>query len=254
MTDTNGYVQTEIIEGVGVISFYHPQRNSLPASLLEALARAVEKAGQDPAIRVILLKSVGDKVFCSGASFDELSNIQDEAQGHRFFMGFANVINAMRSCPKFIVGRIQGKCVGGGVGLAAAADYCLALDTSDIKLSELAVGIGPFVVGPAVERKLGVSAFTQLAIDASAWRSAAWACQRGLFAEIYPNAEALDEAIQKLVKILSQSNPEAMVEMKKVFWAGTAHWQELLPERAAISGRLVLSDFCKNAIASFKSK
>jgi methylglutaconyl-CoA hydratase len=254
MTETNGYVQTEIREGIGVISFYHPQRNSLPASLLQALAGAVEKAGQNPAIRVIQLKSEGDKVFCAGASFDELSNIQEEAQGHRFFMGFAHVINAMRCCPKLIVARIQGKCVGGGVGLAAAADYCLALDTSDIKLSELAVGIGPFVVGPAVERKLGLSAFAQLAIDAHAWRSAAWASGRGLFAEIYPNVEALDEAIQKLTNTLSQSNPEAMAEMKKIFWAGTEHWDVLLPQRAAISGRLVLSDFCKNAIASFKSK
>lgn len=254
MTDTNGYVQTEIKEGLGVISFFHPQRNALPAALLEALTRAVEKAGQDPAVRVILLKSQGDKVFCAGASFDELSAIQDEEQGRRFFMGFAQVINAMRTCPKFVIARVQGKCVGGGVGLAATADYCLALDSADIKLSELAVGIGPFVVGPAVERKMGVSAFSQLAMDAGGWRSADWARQHGLFAEVHPNEEALDQAIQKLAKTLSLSNPEAMAEMKKIFWAGTEHWQELLPERAAISGRLVLSDFCKKAISAFKSK
>jgi methylglutaconyl-CoA hydratase len=254
MTDTNGYVQTEIEEGVGVISFFHPQRNSLPGSMLDALARAVEKAGQDPAILVVLLKSQGDNVFCAGASFDELSSIQVEEQGLDFFMGFANVINAMRTCPKFIIARIQGRCVGGGVGLAAVADYSLALDNADIKLSELAVGIGPFVVGPAVERKLGLSAFSQLAIDAHAWHSAEWARQMGLFAEIHPTEESLDQAIQKLVKTLSQANPEAMSEMKKIFWAGTEHWDVLLPERAAISGRLVLSDFCKKAIASFKSK
>jgi methylglutaconyl-CoA hydratase len=254
MTETNGYVQTETKEGVGVISFFHPQRNALPASLLEALTRAMEKSGQDPAVRVILLQSKGNKVFCAGASFDELSAIQDEEQGRRFFMGFAKVINAMRTCPKFVIGRVQGKCVGGGVGLAASADYCLALDSAEIKLSELAVGIGPFVVGPSVERKMGVSAFSQLAMDAGGWRSADWARQHGLFAEVHPNEEAMDQAIQKLAKTLSQSNPEAMAEMKKIFWAGTEHWQELLPERAAISGRLVLSDFCKNAISAFKSK
>jgi methylglutaconyl-CoA hydratase len=160
----------------------------------------------------------------------------------------------MRKCPKFIIGRIQGKCVGGGVGLAAAVDYAIATDKAEIKLSELAVGIGPFVVGPVVERKIGTSAFSQLAIDASMWRNAEWARRKGLFAEVYADEETLDEAVARIANLLSHSNPQAMQEMKKIFWQGTEHWDHLLPERARISGKLVLSEFTKNAIEKFKKK
>jgi methylglutaconyl-CoA hydratase len=160
----------------------------------------------------------------------------------------------MRTCPKFIIGRIQGKCVGGGVGLAASVDYAIATENADIKLSELAMGIGPFVVGPAVERKIGLSAFSQLSIDASSWRNAQWAGRKGLFSEVYPSIAEMDKAVLQLAEQLSHSNPEAMTEMKKIYWKGTEHWDSLLIERAAISGRLVLSDFSKNAIEQFKAK
>jgi methylglutaconyl-CoA hydratase len=183
-----------------------------------------------------------------------LVSISTEAEGLKFFSGFANVINAMRHCPKFIIVRVQGKCVGGGVGIAAAADYAIALEGADIKLSELSVGIGPFVVGPAVERKMGTSAFTALSIDANSWRNSDWAKKKGLFAEVHPNVASMDESIRRLSDALAHSNPEAMAELKKTFWAGTEHWTTLLKERAAMSGKLVLSGFTKKAIASFKSK
>ena len=202
---------------------------------------------------MIILKSAGDKTFCSGASFDELVAIKNEAEGLKFFSGFAHVINAMRKCPKFIIGRIQGKCVGGGVGLASAVDYAFATNKADVKLSELAVGIGPFVVGPAVERKIGTSAFSVLAIDATNWRNTDWAKRKGLFAEIHDSIENMDEAIYNLASTLAHANPVAMTEMKKIFWRGTEHWEELLKERAAISGKLVLSEFTKNAIEKFKT-
>ncbi len=253
MNDTTGYVQTETHQGVGVITFFHPRGNSLPSVLLENLARAFQQAAHDPEIRVVVLKSAGDRTFCAGASFDELSSISSEAEGKKFFMGFASVINAMRKCPKLIIGRVQGRCVGGGVGLAAATDYCLATDQAQVKLSELAVGIGPFVVGPAVERKIGRSAFSQLAIDAAQWRNADWARRRGLFAETHPDIDSLDEAVRNLAFTLSHSNPEAMAELKKIFWQGTADWDELLAERASISGRLVLSSFSREAIRKFKN-
>jgi methylglutaconyl-CoA hydratase len=254
MDQTNGYVHTENIAGKGIITFYHPQSNSMPSSLLRALADAVRRAGEDPGIKVIIVQSAGEKSFCAGASFDELSAIRTEAEGLAFFSGFALVINAMRTCPKLIIGRVQGKCVGGGVGLAAATDYCLASDKADIKLSELAVGIGPFVVGPAVERKIGTSAFSQLAIDATGWRSASWAREKGLFADIFPDIRSLDDAVNALAERLCASHPEAMAELKAVFWTGTDHWDSLLAARAAISGRLVLSDFSREAIARFKNR
>ncbi|MBK6828838.1 MAG: enoyl-CoA hydratase/isomerase family protein [Chitinophagaceae bacterium] len=248
------YVRSELHQGVKAIEFFHPQSNSLPGALLRELASAITHAGEDPDAKLIVLRSAGDGAFCAGASFDELTAIKTEAEGLQFFSGFALVINAMRNCPKLIIGRIQGKCVGGGVGLAASVDYAIATEAADIKLSELAVGIGPFVVGPAVERKIGTSAFSQLAIDASMWRNAEWARRKGLFAEVHPDATALDEAIRRLSGTLAHSSPQAMAEMKKVFWKGTEHWETLLFERAAISGRLVLSDFTKNAIAAFKAK
>ncbi|MEO7983572.1 MAG: enoyl-CoA hydratase/isomerase family protein [Bacteroidota bacterium] len=250
----DAYVKSALHQGITSIEFFHPQSNSLPAQLLSELATAVTHAGEDPDTIVIILRSAGEKTFCAGASFDELVAIKNEEEGLTFFSGFANVINAMRRCPKFIIGRIQGRCAGGGVGLAAAVDYAIATEGADVKLSELAIGIGPFVVGPGVERKIGSSAFSQLAIDAVMWRNADWAKRKGLFAELHPDTGAMDESIKKLTATLMHSSPEAMREMKKIFWKGTEDWDQLLIERAAISGRLVLSDFTKNAIEKFKAK
>ena len=249
-----GYVKSETHNGITSIEFFHPQSNSLPGKILEELAQQIHFAGTHEESKVIILKSSGDKAFCAGASFDELLQIKNEAEGLQFFSGFAKVINAMRRCPKFIIARVQGKCVGGGVGLAAAADYAIAVEAADVKLSELAVGIGPFVVGPAVERKIGVSAFSALAIDASMWRNSEWAKKKGLFAEVHPAVENMDEAVQRLANTLAHSSPDAMAELKKITWKGTEHWDTLLAERAAISGRLILSDFSRKAIEKFKKK
>jgi methylglutaconyl-CoA hydratase len=250
----DAYVKSEFHKGITTIEFFHPQSNSLPSKILSELAQTIHGAGNDEETKVIIIRSGGNKAFCAGASFEELAAIKTEEQGLEFFSGFANVINAMRKCPQFIIARIHGKCVGGGVGIAAAADYAIGTEAAEIKLSELAVGIGPFVVGPAIERKTGVSAFSQLAIDASMWRNAEWARRKGIFAEVHTTEDAMDESIRRLAESLSHSNPEAMAEMKKIFWKGTEHWDVLLKERAAISGRLVLSNFTRNAIASFKKK
>jgi len=251
---SDAYVRSSYHHGITTIEFFHPQSNSLPGKILDELAQAIHGAGNDTETKLVILRSAGEKAFCAGASFDELAAIQNEEQGLQFFSGFAHVINAIRTCPKFVIARIQGKCVGGGVGIAAAADYAIAMEGADVKLSELAVGIGPFVVGPAVERKIGVAAFSQLAIDATMWRNAEWARKKGLYAELHHTTADMDEAIQKLSHTLMHSSPEAMAEMKKIFWKGTEHWNQLLVERAAISGSLVLSDFTKQAIAKFKKK
>lgn len=246
------YVKLDIKNKVGYIEFFHPAHNSLPGDLLAELAQTITDAGQNDAIKVIVLKSGGDRTFCAGASFKELININDEATGKVFFSGFANVINAMRKCPKFIIGRIQGKTVGGGVGLAASTDYCMATKFAAIKLSELNIGIGPFVVGPAIERKMGLSAMSQIAIDANSFYPADWAKEKGLFTHVFDSTEALDEAVKATAEHLCTYNTEAMLEMKKVFWKGTDDWDDLLAERAAISGRLVLSEFTKEKLKGFK--
>jgi methylglutaconyl-CoA hydratase len=249
-----GYVKTEHHRGITTIEFFHPQSNSLPAHLLDQLAHAVHGAGNDKETKVIILRAGGEKAFCAGASFDELLAVENAEQGFHFFIGFAHLINAMRKCPQFIIARIHGKCVGGGVGIAAAADYAIALQGADVKLSELSVGIGPFVVGPAVERKMGLSAFSALALDAAMWRGAEWAHRKGLFTELYNSVEEMDEAVDRLADHLLHSNPQAMALMKEMFWRGTEHWDTLLAERAAFSGRLVISESSKNAIRQFKRK
>lgn len=256
MTDAiqQGDVFYGIENNIATVEFYHPLSNSLPGLVLNKLADTITEVGANPEARVIVLKSSGDRAFCGGASFDELISIQDLEQGHVFFSGFANVINAMRKCPKFIIGRVQGKAVGGGVGLASSVDYCFATKFASVKLSELAVGIGPFVVGPAVERKVGLSAMSAMAINATKFFEADWARQKGIYTDIFKTSEEMDEAIAELANKLAASNPEAMAELKKVFWQGTDHWDTLLKERAAISGKLVLSDFTKNAIELFKNK
>lgn len=246
------YVTLDIQNAVGYIEFFHPAHNSLPGDILAKLAQTITDAGTNDAIKVLVLKSGGERTFCAGASFNELININDAATGKVFFSGFANVINAMRKCPKFIIGRVQGKTVGGGVGLAASTDYCMASKFAAIKLSELNIGIGPFVVGPAIERKIGVSAMSQIAIDANSFYSAEWAQQKGLFTQVYETTEALNEAVKATAEHLCTYNPEAIKEMKSIFWKGTENWDELLAERAATSGTLVLSEFTKEKLKAFK--
>ncbi|MBC8255907.1 MAG: enoyl-CoA hydratase/isomerase family protein [Candidatus Marinimicrobia bacterium] len=248
----NPYVKLDVENGIGTIEFFHPQSNSLPGEILQKLAGTITEAGINDDILVVILKSGGDRVFCAGASFDELMAIENEDQGKQFFSGFANVINAARKCPKFIIGRVQGKAVGGGVGMASATDYCLATKFASVKLSELAIGIGPFVVGPPIERKIGLSAFSQLTINATKWHSAQWAREKGLFAEVYDSADEMDKAIKELAEKLVSSNPDSMRELKQVMWEGTENWDSLLVQRAAMSGKRVLSEFTRKTLVKLK--
>jgi len=240
-------------DGIATISFSHPAQNSLPAILLDELTNKITQAGNDAQTRIIILKSEGERTFCAGASFDELLQIKDKEAGAEFFSGFARVINACRKSPKIIIARIQGKSVGGGVGLAAAADYCLATEAASIKLSELAIGIGPFVISPAVIRKIGLPAFSQLTIRASDFQTAQWAMEKGLYNEVYPDITALDAALEILAQKLASYHPEALTGLKQILWEGTGDWDELLTHRAAISGELVLSEFTQKALYSFLS-
>jgi len=248
------YVNLNISNGIGTVEFFTEQSNSLPGEILKKLASTIQEAGNNPEIKVIILKSGGDRTFCAGASFDELMAVDSAEGGHEFFMGFANVINAMRKAPKFIIGRIQGKAVGGGIGLASATDYCFATQYSSVKLSELALGIGPFIVSAPIERKMGLSAMSQMGINAGEFYSPDWCREKGLYNEVFEDAEAMDKAVNELAQKLAAYNPEAMAEMKKVFWRGTDDWDDLLPARAQTSGQLVLSDFTRTFIQKFKSK
>jgi len=247
----SGKVHTIIENGIAKIRFFHPKSNSLPGELLRELSNRITDVSLIPEIRVIVLESEGEKSFCAGASFDELISIKNFFEGKKFFSGFAKVINTMRKSGKLIIARVQGKAVGGGVGLIAAADYALAVDTAEIKLSELALGLGPFVVGPAVERKIGVAAFSEMSIDYE-WRSASWAKEKGLYVNIYSSISELDEAVKNLSEKLASANPEATKELKRIFWQDVQNWDILLEQRAELSGRLVLSEFTKNYIEKFK--
>jgi len=253
ITHDPGTVATRVADGVGSVSFGHPKGNSLPAALLAELAAGITALGQDPRASVIVLRSEGTGAFCAGASFAELSAIADADSGTRFFRGFADLINAMRESPKLIVARVHGKVVGGGVGMVAAADYALATPAAQVKLSELAVGIGPFVVGPVIERRIGVAHYAALGIDATTWRSAEWAHQRGLYSELHPDLAALDARLAQLVSQLAASNPAATAALKRVFWEGTEHWRELLAERARLSGTLVVSEAARKTIERLSS-
>ena len=253
--ETQGHVQTSTDEkGVTRIEFFHPAHNSLPGALLASLTEAITAAGRDEATKVIVLASAGDRTFCAGASFDELTAIDNLDTGKAFFMGFANVINACRTCGKIVIGRVQGKAVGGGVGVAAATDYCMATKYASVRLSELAIGIGPFVVGPAVERKVGLSAMSQMTLNPDEWQTAAWAKDKGLFTEVFESTEQLDDYIGQFAAKLAGYNPEALSALKTIFWEGTGDWDQLLEKRAAVSGQLVLSRFTREAIQAFKNR
>lgn len=248
------YVKSNIKNGIGTIEFFHPQSNSMPSSQLKNLVEEINNLSKNDEVKVIILKSGGEKAFCAGASFDELISIKDFETGKTFFSGFANVINAMRKSPKLIIARIHGKAVGGGVGIACAADYTFATENASVKLSELAVGIGPFVIGSVVEKKIGTSSFAQLAINATEFYSAEWAQEKSMYQDVYETPEKMDAEINLLAEKLAQSSPDAMTKLKEVFWKGTDDWDQLLTERAAVSGQLVLSEFTVNAINQFKKK
>jgi len=251
-TRPNGSLYTKYENNIAIVEFGHPASNSFPGELLQRLTDELNTLSNNPQVNIIVLKSEGDGAFCAGASFDELLAVQNLEQGAVFFSGFANVINAMRNCSKLIVGRIHGKAVGGGVGLAAACDYALATVNSAIKLSELAIGIGPFVIAPAVERKMGKAALSEMTLAAHEWKNAYWAQEKGLYAKVFEDIKELDKELDIFTQKLSNYNPEALADMKKVLWEGTENWDTILKERAKISGRLVLSDFTKNALAQFK--
>jgi methylglutaconyl-CoA hydratase len=250
----NGSVTLEKENHIGTIEFYHPKANSLPAKLLRQLAEKITQADKDNDVRVIVLRSKGEGAFCAGASFDELIAIEDVEQGKRFFMGFALVMNAMREASKLIIVRVQGRTVGGGVGIAAAGDYTFAHKTSAIKLSELSLGIGPFVVGPAVKRKMGVAALSTLAIDATNWYNAEWARDEGLYARVLQTQDLLDDAVDELAESLAKSSPKGMKMLKRTLWQDTGYWEAQLEKRAAINGKLVLSDFTRKFIDDFKKE
>ena len=251
-TRQNGSLYTNIQNNIGTLTFGHPSSNSFPSELLERVTKELIAVGNNDEVSIIILKSEGKKAFCAGASFDELVSISNIEEGKQFFSGFANVINAMRTCGKLIIGRIQGKTVGGGVGLAAACDYVFATESAAIKLSEFTIGIAPFVIEPAVSRKIGVSGTAELTLDATHWKNAYWAKEKGLYAKVFDSINEMDKEIELFATTLASYNPVALTEMKKVLWEGTEKWDVLLSERAAITGALVLSEFTKTALLKFK--
>ena len=251
-TRENGSLYTQINNKIATIEFGHPASNSFPSELLDRLAKEFQKLSNHENIHIIIIKSEGEKAFCAGASFDELITIETPEDGKKFFTGFANVINAMRTCSKLIIGRIHGKTVGGGVGLVAACDYVFASEVASVKLSELSIGIGPFVIAPAVERKIGVSGLAELTLDATSWKNAYWAKEKGLYARVFDNISDLDKEVDLFSEKLASHNPLALFEMKKVLWKDTEHWNKLLIDNAEISGKLALTEFTKKALHKFK--
>jgi methylglutaconyl-CoA hydratase len=249
----DGAVDVQVRDAIATVSFSHPRSNSLPSALLRTLAQEITDVSANSGIKVIVLRSAGEKAFCAGASFDEMKAVNDAASGREFFSGFARVILAMTRAPQFVVTRIQGKVTGGGVGLVAASDYAMAVRGASLKLSELAVGLGPFVIGPVVERKVGRGPFAAMSVDAD-WRDAEWAERHGLYARLFDDAKEMDAALDQLLAFLEAANPEAIRQFKKTLWADTQDWPQLLEQRAGISGALALSAHTRAAIERFETK
>lgn len=251
-TRTMGSLYSKIKGAIATIEFGHPAGNSFVGELLDRLTSALDELSENEDLSLIVLKSEGDGAFCAGASFDELIAISNIQEGQSFFNGFARVINAMRKCKKPIVGRVQGKAVGGGVGLIASCDYAFATVDAAIRLSELSVGIAPLVIGPAVERKIGKSGLAELAFASTEWKNAYWAKEKGLYAKVFEDIKTMDKELDFFTRDLASYNSEALLQMKKVLWEGTDHWDSLLTERAKISGKLALSPNTKRALENFK--
>ena len=248
------YVYTSVENNVAIIEFSSEQANALSMDLLHRLAKELDVASVNDSVKVVLLKSAGEKTFCAGAFFDELVKVDSLESGKVFFSGFASVLNAIRNCSKPVIGRAQGKAVGGGVGILATCDYVFATEQASIRLPELSIGIGPFVIAPAVERKIGIGALSELSFSPDQWKNAYWAQQKGLIARVYETAKEMDEAIDHFLVTLLKSNPQALSEMKRVTWQHTEHWERELIDNAAISGRLVLSEQTRLMLEKLKNK
>ena len=249
----NGFVTSEIKNNISEITFGTPKSNSLPGEILELLAKTILESGEDQNVKAILLKSEGEKAFCAGASFDELLEIEELEKSKIFFGGFAKVLNAIRSCGKLVIARVQGKTTGGGVGIACAADYCFATKDAAMALTELNLGIGPFVIGPYVERKLGKSAYAAMSIDAD-FRSADWCEKHDVYHSVSENIQMMDEEIDKFLEKLSTRSSDALALIKKVSWEGTEHFEQLMPERILMSASLILEDSAKENIGKIKER
>jgi len=247
-----GSLYTHVENKIAIVEFYHPAGNSLPTDLLNRLIKSFNELSNNNNVNVIILKSEKDKIFCAGASLDELLAIDNPKDGVAFFSGFGKLVNAIRKCKKPIIGRIQGKVVGGGVGIASACDYAMATEQASIKLSEISIGIGPFVVEPAIRRKMGIGAVSELSLNPAMWQNAYWAKDKGLYARVFENVKDLDKEIQILSEQLASYSPEAVQHLKRVLWEGTESWDTLLTERANICGNLVLSETTKKALQKFK--
>ncbi len=249
----NGFVTSEIKNNISEITFGTPKSNSLPGEILEKLAQTILECGKDQNVKAILLQSEGEKSFCAGASFDELLEIEELEKSKIFFGGFAKVLNAMRSCGKLVIVRVQGKTTGGGVGIACAADYCFGTTDSALALTELNLGIGPFVIGPFVERKIGKSAYSAMSIDAD-FRSAEWCERHDIYQSVSENIPEMDSKIEKFLEVLSNRSSDALALIKKVSWEGTEHFDQLMPERILMSASLILEDSAKENIGKIKER
>lgn len=248
------YIHAQVRDGVGWIKFFHPKSNSFPTKQLNLLIQKIDEMGANKAVKVIVLESEGDSVFCSGASFDELLTINDLDTGKRFFSGFARVLLAMRDCPKFIIGKVIGRVVGGGVGIVAGCDYAIAHSDASVRLSELSIGIGPFVIEPAISRKIGVQSFSEMTLNPNDWKSADWCLEHGLYNRVLPEVEQVEQVVLDFAQQLSVYSAEAMRNLKSIFWENAEDWDEIMPKRAQMSGKLVLSDFTKQTLQKFKNK
>ena len=252
-TRQNGSLYTRIENGVATVEFGHPAGNSFVSELLERLQLELHKLSDDNSVVIIVLKSEGERAFCAGASFDELLAIKTLEEGKKFFSGFAHVINAMRTNKKPIIGRVQGKAVGGGVGLIAACDYAFATVAASVKLSEISIGIAPLVIAPAVERKIGKAGLAELAMVPTEWKNAYWAREKGLFSRVFESIKEMDKELDLYTTNLAQFNPEALHAMKRILWEKTDHWEELLLERAEVSGQLALMPQTKEKLSRIKN-
>ncbi len=237
------YLNIEMHGNYAVIEFFHPSHNSLHTGLLDKLRIAIDDLEKEESVNCILLKSGGDRTFCAGANFDEMKSISNFDEGKKFFSGFGKVIQSMKKSSKIIVGRIQGKAVGGGVGIIAACDIAFATKFASIRLSELSIGIGPFVIEPAVTRKLGISGFSELTLRPLVWKDALWVKSKGMFSEVFKTTELLDDYVDKYIKSLSSYSPVAIREIKKMLWHGTESWDSLMEKRAEISGELAMKNY-----------
>jgi methylglutaconyl-CoA hydratase len=241
---------------VGRVTLNSPEvRNAFNDEVIAELTRAFSQLGQDPQVRVVVLAAVGP-AFCAGADLNWMrrmadynysENLADAAQ-------LAEMLRVMYECPKPTIARIQGDVYAGGMGLVAACDMAVSVDTANFCLSEVKLGLVPATISPYVIRAMGARAAHRYFLTAERF-DAQEALRIGFVHEVV-SADALDAKVAEITQALVNASPDAVKACKRLVQDVAGHdiSAELIAGTVKAIADIRSSEQGKEGVQSFLQK